>query len=99
MERERWKENARIHGNEGEGEREHGERKHTRAEEREKESESLEPRCGTKDETLKISAQKSPRHGATGLMAVRRAKFFGGDSRSSPTCVQRLEPEVGLHLS
>jgi len=45
--------------------------------EREGERESLEPRCGTKDETLKISAQKSPRHGATGLMAVRHAKSFG----------------------
>lgn len=43
----------------------------------EKEWESLEPRCGTKDETLKISAQKSPRHGATGLMAVRHVKSFG----------------------
>jgi len=49
-----------------------------------------------KDETLKIFAQKSLRHGATGLMAVRRAKSFGADYRSSPTRVQqRLEPEVG----
>lgn len=71
-------------------------RESTRERKREKESASLEPRCGTKDETLKISAQKSPRHGATGLMAVRRAKSFGGDSRSSPTRVQwRLEPEIG----
>lgn len=98
-EREREKEGTRIHGNGWRGRR-RTERESTRERKREKESESLEPRCGTKDETLKISAQKSPRHGATGLMAVRRAKSFGGDSRSSPTRVQRrLEPEVGLYLS
>lgn len=58
-----------------------GERKNARAERRESERErrrarALNPRCGTKDKILKISAQKSPRHGATDLMAVRHAKSF-----------------------
>lgn len=63
----------------------------TRAERREGERESLEPpRCGTKDKILKISAQKSPQHGATGLMAVRHAKSFGETRYRPPLVLRRL---------